>query len=124
MCILEPAMQQITVETHRMLMELVEKREAVLSWKRSAFPDFCFHPPYIHPSVPEDEASLSKKLLGTPEVFKSRKGASSPRVSSSSGSHRTGVSTEISVPVDSNSVVNITRTIHLLDESHPLLLYT
>jgi hypothetical protein len=103
MCILEPAMQQTAVEANRMLMELVEKREAVLSWKRSAFPDFCFHPPYIHPSVPEDEVSFSKKLLGTPEVFKSRNGASSPRVSSSSGSHRAGVSTEISVPVDSNS---------------------
>jgi len=101
MCILEPAMQQTAVDTHRMLMELVEKREAVLSWKMSAFPDFCFRPPYIHPSIPQNEiSSLSSE---TPPVVRSRDGASSTRVSSSSGPHQSVVSTESMVPLDSNS---------------------
>jgi hypothetical protein len=54
LCILEPARQQMAIDTHRMLMELVEKRESILAWKKSAFPDFCFHPPYTHPSVAEN----------------------------------------------------------------------
>ena len=99
MCILEPAMQQAALDTHRMLMELVKKREAVLSWKRSAFPDFCFRPPYIHPSVPENEVSFQILSSESPEVVKSRDGASS----TCTGSHQFGVSTEPIVSVDSNS---------------------
>lgn len=80
MCILEPAMQQTAVDTHRMLMELVEKREAVLSWKLSAFPDFCFRPPYIHPSVPENEISSFQSLSSeTAPVIRSRDGLASGR---------------------------------------------
>lgn len=102
MCILEPAMQQTAADTHRMLMELVEKREAILSWKMSAFPDFCFRLPYIHPSVPENEGPrLSSE---TPQVVRSRDGASSSScVSSSSGAHQSGASTDSVVPLDSNS---------------------
>ncbi|KAG0558050.1 hypothetical protein M758_10G001000 [Ceratodon purpureus] len=110
MCILEPSMQQVAIDTRRMLMELVEKREAVLSWKKSAFPDFCFRPPYIHPSVTEDEVSSFQHLSSeTPDVVKSRVGATSPRVISSSVSHQPGISTETSAPLDSNStsVINV-----------------
>lgn len=74
MCVLEPARQQVAIDTHRMLMELVEKRESVLSWKKSAFPDFCFRPPYTHPSVTENETanfhgeSFAKILTGNSAV--------------------------------------------------------
>lgn len=57
--ILEPSRQQIAIDTHKMLVEMAERRSAVLSWKKSAFPDFCFRPPYIHPSVTEDCSCLS-----------------------------------------------------------------
>lgn len=117
MCILEPAMQQTAVETHRMLMELVEKREAVLSWKMSAFPDFCFRPPYIHPSIPENEGiSLQRLSSETPPVDRSRDGASSTCVSSSSDPHQSGVSTESMVPVDSNSAS--TGNVHPASSDH------
>lgn len=100
MCVLEPAMQEMAANTRRMLMELGEKREAVLSWKRSAFPDFCFRPPYIHPSVLGDEVSSFQSLLSeTPEAPKSRDGASSPRVNCSSGSYNP----ETIVPLNSNA---------------------
>ncbi|KAJ7515369.1 hypothetical protein O6H91_22G011800 [Diphasiastrum complanatum] len=52
--ILEPSRQQIAIDVHKMLMELAEKRDSILSWKRSAFPDFCFRRPYTHASVLED----------------------------------------------------------------------
>ncbi|KAL3699785.1 hypothetical protein R1sor_017807 [Riccia sorocarpa] len=55
MCALEPSRQQITNDTKRMLMELVDKRDVLLSWKKTAFPDFCFKPPYTHPSFTEDQ---------------------------------------------------------------------
>lgn len=104
MCLLEPTMQQTAVDAHRMLMELVEKREAILSWKISAFPDFCFRPPYIHPSIPENEVSPFQSLSSeTPPVVRSRDGASSTCVSSSSGPRQSVVSTESSVPLDYNS---------------------
>jgi hypothetical protein len=44
----------MAIDTHWMLMELVEKQESILAWKKSAFPDFCFHPPYTDPSVAEN----------------------------------------------------------------------
>eukprot|EP01018_Ginkgo_biloba_P014649 Gb_20931 [translate_table: standard] len=53
LCILEPSRQHIASETRRMLTELVDKRDQVLSWRKNPFPDFCFHPPYVHPSVLE-----------------------------------------------------------------------
>ncbi|KAL2652074.1 hypothetical protein R1flu_020202 [Riccia fluitans] len=55
MCALEPSRQQIANDTRRMLMELTDKRDVLLSWKKTAFPDFCFKPPYTHPSFTEDE---------------------------------------------------------------------
>lgn len=104
MCILEPGMQQVAMDTRGMLMELVEKREAVLSWKRCAFPDFCFRPPYIHPSVPENQVfSFQNSLPETPEIFDR---ASSPRVSCSSGSHLSGAGAETSAPLDSEATDN------------------
>jgi hypothetical protein len=45
----------MAIDTHQMLMELVEKRKSILKGKKSAFPDFCFHPPYTHPSVAKNE---------------------------------------------------------------------
>lgn len=82
MCVLEPTMQQTAVDTHSLLMELVDKREAVLSWKLSAFPDFCFRPPYIHPSVAGNEASSTQIISSeTAPLVRSRDGAISTCVS-------------------------------------------
>ncbi|BFI23363.1 hypothetical protein MPTK2_1g01390 [Marchantia polymorpha subsp. ruderalis] len=55
MCILEPTRHKIAKETRRMLTEMADKRDLVLSWKKTAFPDFCFQPPYTHPSFTETE---------------------------------------------------------------------
>lgn len=67
MSTLEPGREQIALDTHCMLMELVEKRESVLSWKKSAFPDFCFRPPYTHSSLRKSEKpSFQEDLLMKP----------------------------------------------------------
>nr|ACM45448.1 DUO pollen 3-like protein [Physcomitrium patens] len=101
MCKLEPTMQQTAVDTYRMLMELVEKREAVLSWKRCAFPDFCFRPPYIHPSVAEDGVSCFQNFPSkTPQVVGSKEDVSSARMTSSLGPGDSGMSVESICPID------------------------
>lgn len=63
MSTLEPGREQIALDTHRMLMDLVEKRESVLSWKKSAFPDFCFQPPHTHSSLRKSEMTSFQEDL-------------------------------------------------------------
>lgn len=53
LCVLDPSKQHIAIETQKMLNELVDKCDEVSSWKKTPYPEFCFHPPYIHPSVTE-----------------------------------------------------------------------
>ncbi|KAG6541685.1 hypothetical protein Mapa_016950 [Marchantia paleacea] len=55
MCILEPTRHKVAKETRKMLTEMADKRDMVLSWKKTAFPGFCFQPPYTHPSFTETE---------------------------------------------------------------------
>ncbi|KAH9550582.1 hypothetical protein CY35_10G079500 [Sphagnum magellanicum] len=55
--ILEPAQQQTAIETHHMLVDLMQSRDWMLMWKKTAFPDFCFGLPFIHPSVVVDNSN-------------------------------------------------------------------
>lgn len=45
--VLEPSRQQTAVDTHRLLMQLVETCNEVVSWKKTAFPHFYFCPPCV-----------------------------------------------------------------------------
>jgi len=53
-----------------MLTEFVDKRDEVLSWKKTPFPDFCFRPPYIHPSVSENVQLHPMPMLSDPFIKK------------------------------------------------------
>ncbi|XP_002964790.2 uncharacterized protein LOC9659924 [Selaginella moellendorffii] len=60
LCILEPSRQQVAIDTHRMLMELVSRRDSA-SFRKLPFPDFCFRPPFIRPSV--DDRQLEEQSI-------------------------------------------------------------
>jgi hypothetical protein len=60
--ILEPAQQQTAIETHHMLVDLMQSRDWMLMWKKTAFPDFCFGLPFIHPSVVVDNSNSSSSM--------------------------------------------------------------
>jgi hypothetical protein len=60
--ILEPAQQQTAIETHHMLVDLMQSRDWMLMWKKTAFPDFCFSLPFIHPSVVVDNSNSNSSM--------------------------------------------------------------
>lgn len=68
LCILDPSRQQIAQETRKMLIEFVDKRDEVLSWKKTPFPDFCFRRPYVHPSVSENVQLHPMPMLSDPFI--------------------------------------------------------
>lgn len=51
-CVLEPAKGHIATELQKLILEMLHKRDEVLSWRRIPYPTFCFFFPYIHPSLP------------------------------------------------------------------------
>ncbi|XP_057843306.2 uncharacterized protein LOC131052732 isoform X1 [Cryptomeria japonica] len=77
LCVLDPSKQHIAFETQKMLNELVDKCDEVSSWKKNPYPELCFHPPYIHPSVTESIelhpmpllSDLSNKATNTGDTF-------------------------------------------------------
>ncbi|KAH9304149.1 hypothetical protein KI387_008553, partial [Taxus chinensis] len=66
LCVLDPSKQHIALEARRMMNELFDKCNEVLSWKKNSYPEFCFHPPYIHPSVTESIQLHPMPLLLNP----------------------------------------------------------
>ncbi|CAM6127949.1 unnamed protein product [Calypogeia fissa] len=52
-CVCDPARQREASDSRNLLLELAEKRETILAGKKTAFPDFCFRPPYTNPSAIE-----------------------------------------------------------------------
>lgn len=68
LCVLDPSRQQIAQEARKMLIEFVDKRDEVLSWKKTPFPDFCFRRPYIHPSVSENVQLHPMPMLSEPFI--------------------------------------------------------
>ncbi|CAI9756423.1 unnamed protein product [Fraxinus pennsylvanica] len=53
-CVLEPAKGHIATELQKLILEMLQKRDEVLSWRRIPYPSFCFFFPYIHPSLPDE----------------------------------------------------------------------
>ncbi|KAI3716892.1 hypothetical protein L1987_68106 [Smallanthus sonchifolius] len=49
--ILEPSRQHIATQVHRLLSEMLQKRDQVLSSQRVPYPSFCFSLPYISSAV-------------------------------------------------------------------------
>ncbi|KAL6493451.1 hypothetical protein OROGR_032230 [Orobanche gracilis] len=51
LCVLEPAKSNIAAEVKKLALEMVQKRDQALAWRKVPYPSFCFSPPYIRPSV-------------------------------------------------------------------------
>ncbi|KAL6503132.1 hypothetical protein OROHE_023761 [Orobanche hederae] len=51
LCVLEPAKSNISAEVKKLAVEMVQKRDQALAWRKVPYPSFCFSPPYIRPSV-------------------------------------------------------------------------
>ncbi|XP_073280372.1 uncharacterized protein [Primulina huaijiensis] len=54
LCVLEPAKGHIALELKELILDLRRKCDQVLAWRLHPYPRFCFLPPYIHPSVPDE----------------------------------------------------------------------
>lgn len=59
-CVLEPSRRHIAPQVQEMISEMLRVRDHVLAWRRLPYPSFCFVPPHVHPSVPND---LSRTLV-------------------------------------------------------------
>ncbi|KAA8520069.1 hypothetical protein F0562_014325 [Nyssa sinensis] len=54
LCVLEPSRQHVASQVQELISEMLCKHDQALSWRRVPYPYFCFFPPYIHPSVPDE----------------------------------------------------------------------
>ncbi|KAL0318682.1 UNVERIFIED_CONTAM: hypothetical protein Sangu_2024400 [Sesamum angustifolium] len=53
-CVLEPVKSHIGAQVKELIVEMLKKRDQVLAWRTVPYPSFCFLPPYVHPSVPDE----------------------------------------------------------------------
>lgn len=51
LCVLEPGKSQIASEVKELVVQMHKTRDQALTWRTVPYPNFCFFPPYIHPSV-------------------------------------------------------------------------
>ncbi|XP_073139432.1 uncharacterized protein [Henckelia pumila] len=59
LCVLEPTKGHIALELKELILDLHRKYDQVLAWRSHPYPIFCFLPPYIHPSVPDECHEIS-----------------------------------------------------------------
>ncbi|XP_073035927.1 uncharacterized protein [Primulina eburnea] len=59
LCVLEPAKGHIALELKELILDLHRTCDQVLAWRSHPYPKFCFLPPYIHPSVPDEFYEIS-----------------------------------------------------------------
>lgn len=57
-CVLEPSKRPISAKAQEMILEMLRVRDHVLAWRRSPYPSFCFFPPHVFPSVPNESSRL------------------------------------------------------------------
>ncbi|KAL8041733.1 hypothetical protein ABFS82_09G003300 [Erythranthe guttata] len=57
-CVLEPDKGHIAADVKELVVEMLEKRDQVLTNKMIPYPSFCFSPPYIHPSATDGQKML------------------------------------------------------------------
>ncbi|KAL0441187.1 UNVERIFIED_CONTAM: hypothetical protein Sradi_0057600 [Sesamum radiatum] len=53
-CVLEPVKSHIGAQVKELIVKMLKKRDQVLAWRTVPYPSFCFLPPYVHPSVPDE----------------------------------------------------------------------
>nr|XP_043619049.1 uncharacterized protein LOC122590939 [Erigeron canadensis] len=60
--ILEPSRQHISTQVHRLLSEMLQRRDQVVASRRVPYPGFCFHLPYIRSAVTLQNTSESSTI--------------------------------------------------------------
>lgn len=58
LCVFESSRHHIASDSQKMLLEMVHKRDEALGLRKNPYPDFCFRPPFVHPSVVEEHPRL------------------------------------------------------------------
>ncbi|KAK4428184.1 hypothetical protein Salat_1587400 [Sesamum alatum] len=53
-CVLEPVKSHVGAQVKELIVEMLRKRDQALAWRTVPYPSFCFLPPYVHPSVPDE----------------------------------------------------------------------
>ncbi|KAK9160233.1 hypothetical protein Syun_006574 [Stephania yunnanensis] len=61
LCVLDPSHQHVAGEVKSMISEILCKRDETLAWRKVPYPNTCFQPPYIYPSVSDGFMSCAKK---------------------------------------------------------------
>lgn len=62
--VLEPSKQHISTEVHKLLSEMLQRRDQVLASQRTPYPSSCFSLPYIYPAVTVKNTSESSTMSG------------------------------------------------------------
>lgn len=57
-CVLDPSKRPISAKAQEMILEMLHVRDHVLAWRRLPYPSFCFFPPHVFPSVPNESSRL------------------------------------------------------------------
>lgn len=57
-CVLEPSKRHISAKAQEMILEMLRIRDHVLTWRRLPYPSFCFFPPHVFPSAPNESSRL------------------------------------------------------------------
>ncbi|EOY28701.1 Homeodomain-like superfamily protein, putative isoform 2 [Theobroma cacao] len=67
LCVLDPSRQHIASQLHRLIFEMLHKRDEGVACKSKLYPDTCFKPPYVSSSVP-NEVPLLCPTQSTPKT--------------------------------------------------------
>ncbi|KAL2518196.1 Homeodomain-like superfamily protein [Abeliophyllum distichum] len=94
-CVLEPAKGHIATELQKLILEMLHKRDEVLAWRRIPYPSFCFFPPYIHPSLPDELPKIflpqyNNEMFDTYDVQRDRLSGSNTALHSDKNSPSNG----------------------------------
>ncbi|PPR86019.1 hypothetical protein GOBAR_AA34676 [Gossypium barbadense] len=67
LCVLDHSRQHIASQIQGLILEMLQKRDEAIAYKRKPYPDSCFKPPYVSSSVP-NEVPLLCPTKNTPET--------------------------------------------------------
>ncbi|KAF6146056.1 hypothetical protein GIB67_033415 [Kingdonia uniflora] len=62
LCVSDLSRQHIAHEAQGMMSEMICKRDELKPLRTVPYPDFCFRPPYIHPSVSDEPAPADSRV--------------------------------------------------------------
>ncbi|KAG8378617.1 hypothetical protein BUALT_Bualt07G0004100 [Buddleja alternifolia] len=89
-CVIEPGKNHIAAEVKDLISKMLQKRDEVLRWRTLPYPSFCFFPPYVHPSVPDELHKMLPPNGSTKNVQRDSPSGSNKELHSDIGSLSNG----------------------------------